>query len=86
MDAWTLFFTLFHLNQPLSTPPQVVYRDFSYTRLPALPEDGLESEILTSSASHLADMLKEGRVSSVKIVDTFIQRMEQVGKLDTYWT
>ena len=60
----------------------MVYRDFSYTRLPALPKDGLEREILTSSASHLVDMLKEGRVSSVKIVDTFIQRIEQVGKLD----
>ena len=59
----------------------MVYRDFSYTRLPALPKDGLEREILTSSASHLVDMLKEGRVSSVEIVDTFIQRMEKVGKL-----
>ena len=44
-----------------------------------MPEDALEREILTSSAAHLVKMLREGRVSSEKIVDTFIWRIEKVG-------
>ena len=43
-----------------------------------MPEDDLEKEVLTSSAAHLVNMLKEGRVSSEKIVDTFIQRIKKV--------
>ena len=82
-ESWMsgLFFTFFKPTNRFRLL-QVVYRDFSYTRLPALPDYELEREILTSSASHLIEMLKEGRVSSVKIVDTFIQRIEQVEKFD----
>ena len=34
---------------------------------------------MTSSAAHLVNMLKDGRVSSEKIVDTFVRRIEKVG-------
>ena len=57
---------------------QIIYRDYSYTRLPSLPADDLEKEVLTSSATHLVNMLKEGRVSSEKIVATFVQRIKKV--------
>ena len=60
----------------------MVYRDFSYTRLASLPENELEKEILTSSAAHLVNMLKDGRVSSENIVDTFVRRTKKVGKVN----
>ena len=74
-----LFVSFISLSSGAFETFQMVYRDFSYTRLPPLPEDELEREILTSSAAHLVNMLKEGRVSSEKIVDTFIRRIEKVG-------
>ncbi len=62
---------------------QIIFRDFSHTRLPPIVDlgDDLRSSILTSSATELADMLKRRAVTSVQIVQAFQRRVGEINPL-----